>query len=571
MPKEATGELRPLADGWAARITIQGRERRDFVLVTCANEIEAAERCKALAQMASRLRRAGETDDLVRRLDDAAKARAGRSWDAVCAAVDALCRGTTREKQSAPTATLRNVIDRWTKGELAKEFPDYVARKRSARRDVELSKHVPGEFLDLPLRVWTSETYHAVMRQLSAELSSGSRRHVAQLLHRAFGLAVQPLQLLSVSPISRMPKIKREKLMATLLPRHPQALGAAVGKIDLGYRFLWCFLAETGWRVSQGTGKVEKEGPDGADNDVPPLYWRDIKEEREVAFLRQTKTTAAVEVPLDPPTLAALAAWRKLSPCPGNDDQVFVTTDGAPIAYTHAAETFRDHLNLVGSTRSSEPDLFPEGEELESRLAVRAHDLRGLFVTANLAQGKSDTWVMERTLHKTRSMVDLYRRKVAHFRKHGPIVPAIEAIPELAAVPRLPHGLPHANSRSLTIGRPKTRRSPTKRLVAPSGVEPETPFRAADFKADSEIDYSREIEKTSPSSNPREPEEAPVDHAWGNPWGNQPSDAELERGILDAVKMGLGEVARTLSAQLEARQRARGGKVVDLATERRKR
>jgi hypothetical protein len=26
MPKEATGELRTLADGWAARVTIQGRK-----------------------------------------------------------------------------------------------------------------------------------------------------------------------------------------------------------------------------------------------------------------------------------------------------------------------------------------------------------------------------------------------------------------------------------------------------------------------------------------------------------------------------------------------------------------
>jgi hypothetical protein len=42
------------------------------------------------------------------------------------------------------------------------------------------------------------------------------------------------------------------------------------------------------------------------------------------------------------------------------------------------------------------------------------------------------------------------------------------------------------------------------------------------------------------------------------------SDAELERGILDAVKMGLGDVARTLAAQLEARQRTRAGNVVTL-------
>jgi hypothetical protein len=46
--------------------------------------------------------------------------------------------------------------------------------------------------------------------------------------------------------------------------------------------------------------------------------------------------------------------------------------------------------------------------------------------------------------------------------------------------------------------------------------------------------------------------------------GEGPSDAELERGILDAVRMGLGDVARTLSGQLEERRRARAGNVVAL-------
>jgi hypothetical protein len=39
--------------------------------------------------------------------------------------------------------------------------------------------------------------------------------------------------------------------------------------------------------------------------------------------------------------------------------------------------------------------------------------------------------------------------------------------------------------------------------------------------------------------------------------GSGPADAELERGILDAVRMGLADVARTLSAQLDDRRLAR--------------
>src|SRR5258708_6018193 len=102
MPREATGELRHLADGWAARITLKGRTRRDFVLATCPDESTAGERCKALAQMASRLRRAGHQGEIESIVAIGAKARAGRAWEFVAGAVDALCGGQTREGGSSP-------------------------------------------------------------------------------------------------------------------------------------------------------------------------------------------------------------------------------------------------------------------------------------------------------------------------------------------------------------------------------------------------------------------------------------------------------------------------------------
>jgi hypothetical protein len=43
-----------------------------------------------------------------------------------------------------------------------------------------------------------------------------------------------------------------------------------------------------------------------------------------------------------------------------------------------------------------------------------------------------------------------------------------------------------------------------------------------------------------------------------------PTDAELERGILDALAMRLTGVAKTLAAQLAERQRRRAGNVIDL-------
>ena len=93
---------------------------------------------------------------------------------------------------------------------------------------------------------------------------------------------------------------------------------------------------------------------------------------------------------------------------------------------------------------------------------------------------------------------------------------------------------------------------------------PKRPFGPRILKPRGQIEDTRDIEKTSPIGDPSQPETAPLDHAVGQSRGNEPTDAELERGILDAVKMGLADVARTLAAQLEARQRARAGNVVAL-------
>jgi hypothetical protein len=59
-------------------------------------------------------------------------------------------------------------------------------------------------------------------------------------------------------------------------------------------------------------------------------------------------------------------------------------------------------------------------------------------------------------------------------------------------------------------------------------------------------------------------ESQPAETAGGAESG--PTDAELERGILDAVSLGLGDVARTLSHRLQARRR--GPNVIDLDRER---
>src|SRR5580658_2828061 len=94
MAKPATGELRRLADGWEARVRIEGKHRRGFFLKFLRGEVEARERCTAMATIAVRLRGAGESrEDIERILERLAETKPGRPWDAALASIEVLAAG----------------------------------------------------------------------------------------------------------------------------------------------------------------------------------------------------------------------------------------------------------------------------------------------------------------------------------------------------------------------------------------------------------------------------------------------------------------------------------------------
>lgn len=547
--RDSTGGAYESRGRFFMRITVAPQKRPAKLLPWCASLDDAKERTHVTQALVNRLRQVEQVDFVGKLVETAANADAAKmaDLDRFVAGVEGGAFEKKRDALPSPAyATLRTVLQRWVSGELARDFPDYVTRKRSVRNDRSLQKHVPDAVLDLPLTSWTVATYESVMAKVPRTLSSARRRQIAQLMHRAFELAVYPLKLVTASPIPRLPKFRREHLIATLRPEHTSTI-AKTGAIDLGYRFLWNYLAETGWRLSQATGREELPDKDsGDDNGVPALKWRDLVLARQVAFLSRTKTTAAVEIPLDDETVAGLRAWRSVSPKRGDDDPIFVTTDGAPIPYDKAARVFREHLNAAGFTRATDRDLFPEGDEATTRLAVRVHDLRGLFVTASLAQGRTDTWVRERTLHKTPSMLDTYRAKVAHFRKLGPIVPAVEAIPELAA----------ANAAAERGGRTTTEGATHRRkpLNKASGPLAESAY-AADLKielpqgtADDRRDSSQEMTVDTGA-----PEGAPPRLAAAS----DPVEEALAKALTEASAASEWPTVALLAKELEARRLAR--------------
>ena len=119
----------------------------------------------------------------------------------------------------------------------------------------------------------------------------------------------------------------------------------------------------------------------------------------------------------------ALTAWRKLRPT-----HKLVFSDDADEALELGAGLFREHLLLAGVTRAELHDT-----EAKDSIAVRVHDLRALFVTVSIAQGKPEHWIRDRTAHKTLNMIDAYRRHARMLVELdlGALVPLDEAIPEL--------------------------------------------------------------------------------------------------------------------------------------------
>jgi integrase len=445
MPKEATGELRRLADGFAARITIEGRARKDFVLTTCATDAEAEQRCKALASMASRLRRAGQASEIEQLMAMGAKARAGRPWEAVCAAVDALCAGQTRDKQGPTIPTFAAFAKEWTDGTLAKKHPDHVPVKDSADTDELLfRKYINPVIGDLRLDEVRLEDADHVMAGLPGRLSSSSRRHVGQAIRRVLNLAVYPARHIRENPIPRgwLPRAKNALAFTCLRPTEDAALMAADDTdVALVRRLFFGVLAREGMRREEAAG----------------LRWRDLDLERGVVRLDQNKTDDPRAWALDAGVARALKMWKeRYQPDADADDSVFSEPHcGRALVTEHLAEGLRSDLTRAGVTRA---DLF---ERTIARRPLRVHDLRATFVTVSLANGKTETWVSDRTGHRSSVMIHRYRRQARTWSELGlgELAPLDGAIAELAPTavvetapitPLLPHVLASRGKTPLT-------------------------------------------------------------------------------------------------------------------------
>jgi integrase len=167
-------------------------------------------------------------------------------------------------------------------------------------------------------------------------------------------------------------------------------------------------LAREGMRVSEALG----------------LTWSDVDLVRGVVRLDSNKTDDPRTWALGSDVVAALTIWRKRIT---NDSKMFlVAALGDRGDFAHH---LREGLKRAGVAR---PELFAPHA---NRLPLRAHDLRGSFVTLALAIGRTEAWVTDRTGHRSSAMVYTYKRaaRTATELGLGWFAPLHHAIPEFGA------------------------------------------------------------------------------------------------------------------------------------------
>ena len=419
MPRVSTGtvfEKPPGSGRWYGKFTT-GRGRPSIPLVTCKTREDAEMRRDFIAQQLSRLVEAGRSDFAEKLLELASRAEQGR-LERVRRGVDAIITGNF-EAPPGPSdvpdrgPTFQEFAERWTGGELHALHPDHVPLKRSVSDDIyRLKSHVYPIVGAVLIREFTSDHAELVMRSLPKDLSSASRRHVAQLIRRVLKLAVYPERIIERSPVPSgfLPKPGAPRAQAWLYPQEDARL-LAHGTFPFLHRLFYGVLMREGMRSSEAGS----------------LTWGDIDLESGTVTLDQNKTDDARAWLLDPSVVRALTIWKKLSAPNAKSDALVFSRAGKPIGVEHVADTFRGHLDGLKGIRAQ---LFEKGP---NRRPIRIHDLRATFVTLALAAGRTETWVADRTGHKSSAMINRYRRaaRTAAELNLGWLTPLDEAIPEL--------------------------------------------------------------------------------------------------------------------------------------------
>jgi integrase len=421
---ERLGTRRKTSRGYFVQFSIGRGRRRGTTLRTCTTEQEAVRRQRGIARLVERLRTSGHEGMIRKVIREGGRtntedfAKLGKLVDRVASGKEP---GLAREHGIRRLGlTVEELADQWTSGELARLYPDHVKVKKNPNDDASMLRwlgkvRLPDgtTFGERALASVTIDDCDHVMTALpKTAVSSSARRQYAQAVRRLLQLALYPLRLIPSHPLPRgwLPRVGKPRAKAWLYPSEDYDL-MRFSEVPLIRRLFFGFLSREGLRVSEALR----------------LTWADVDLERGVLRLDENKTDDARTWALGEDVTRALALWRQV-----RGKRAETSSRIFPAALIGKrwplAQMLRDDLLAAGVARV---ELF---EEMPGRKILRAHDLRGTFVTLALAAGQTEAWVTDRTGHRSSEMIYRYKRacRTAAELGLGWFAPLDEAIPELA-------------------------------------------------------------------------------------------------------------------------------------------
>ena len=406
--------LKPVKGGFSARLRY-GNGLRGRFIIALVDEAAAERRRQALQDLANLLAKAGKHPQAPIILRKAAALKSESEFKEVVRFAERLCTSHAKSDQP-PTPSVKELGKDWTSGKLHEKYPDQIPLKRSVKADIaRLVKHVYPVIGEKPIDSVTLDDCERVMRSLPEKLATASRRNVGQTLARLLAMAVYPLRLIDRSPVPSgfLPRTPKHKAMACLYPSEDARLMRSAA-VPLAYRLLWGFLTREGMRIGEALA----------------LTYGDLDLVRGAIKLDKNKTDEPRAWAMAPGVPAALKSYRdKYRKGAQPSDLVFLDSDGNEFDALELAGTLRDHLGAIG-LKKERPELFSNTTE---RIMMRVHDLRGAFVTIALANGRSESWISDRTGHKSSQMIAKYKRPARTIDElhEDDLLPLDQAIPEL--------------------------------------------------------------------------------------------------------------------------------------------
>jgi integrase len=384
-----------------------------------------------------------------------------RDWDRIVAAFEEERARVAAEKSTADGPTFASVAKDWTRGALAKKYPDHVKKKRSAGDDAGRLRHVLDVLGSLPVSTIALDDLDRAMLGLPAHLSPATRRQVAQAAAKVLGFAVYPLKLRASNPVPRgwLPRVPKGDQRKQAMPypdEHDRFLGSSAAAPVL--RLFAGFTAREGMRHDEAES----------------LTWGDLDLERGLVQLDENKTDDPRGWDLRPGVVRALVRWHEKRGKP-KAGLVFTFDDGAPLRLR--ADAYRAELIRAGVDRAE----LHEGDGKTTK-KTGLHALRALFVTEALMRGETETWVSDRTGHKSSQMISTYRRRARSWAGAGKVTPLADLDVALGWALNDGHERGHDDGKGSGNRAAEQRKAPMIPVSTEGGTRTHKPLRTADFE-----------------------------------------------------------------------------------------